>query len=86
MRARACGCVRVRVSGYVCIVCACQFAYPPPSHYLTVSHHNQELAPGGPAAKLGYIGVGDTIVALDEEAIPTDPDAGAPWQWGWGLG
>jgi len=34
-----------------------------------------ELAPGGPAAKLGFIGVGDIIVALDEEAIPIEPDA-----------
>lgn len=29
----------------------------------------------GPAAKLGFIGIGDVIIALDEEPIPTDPDA-----------
>eukprot|EP00802_Teleaulax_amphioxeia_P007245 Tamp_07251.p1 GENE.Tamp_07251~~Tamp_07251.p1 ORF type:complete len:357 (-),score=26.45 Tamp_07251:549-1619(-) len=44
-----------------------------------VTPHRQvritELAPGGPAAKLGFIGIGDVIIALDEEPIPTEPDA-----------
>ena len=35
-----------------------------------------ELAPGGPAAKLGFIAVGDTIAAVDDE--PARPRAPAP--------
>ena len=31
-----------------------------------------ELVPGGPAAKLGYVGVGDVVVAVDEQPIPPD--------------
>ena len=31
-----------------------------------------ELAPGGPAAKLGYVSVGDVVVAIDEQPIPAD--------------
>jgi C-terminal processing protease CtpA/Prc len=31
-----------------------------------------ELVPGGPAAKLGYVDVGDVVVAIDERPIPAD--------------
>lgn len=33
------------------------------------------LVAGGPAAKLGFVTVGDIIVAIDEEAIPADTHA-----------
>ena len=33
------------------------------------------LVPGGPAAKLGFVSVGDVIVAIDEEPIPLDSHA-----------
>jgi C-terminal processing protease CtpA/Prc len=35
-----------------------------------------ELVPGGPAAKLGYVHVGDAVVAIDDQPIP--PDIPAP--------
>jgi C-terminal processing protease CtpA/Prc len=33
------------------------------------------LVAGGPAAKLGFVSVGDVIVAIDDESIPSDSHA-----------
>jgi hypothetical protein len=45
------------------------------THTHTPHTHHTHILHRGPAAKLGFIGIGDVIVALDEEPIPTEPDA-----------
>jgi hypothetical protein len=45
------------------------------THTHTPHTHTPHNLHRGPAAKLGFIGIGDVIVALDEEPIPTEPDA-----------